>query len=239
MTAPELQAGDVSARAAGSPRRPPGGRAVATAAVALGVLLALSALVASGSTVPLDDRARELFRPNDEWGALQVRVDTVVEGLRPRITGALVVVLAVVLGLVRRSWWPVLSVAAVVTTGALLTLTLKGLVGRADTHGDLGALGGSYPSGHVVMVLLLGGCTALLVREHPGPLAWSLVGLGGAVMAWALLVQTAHWLTDVVGGVLVGVVVLALAPRLPFTPASGSATAGPPRRSRAARTRPR
>jgi membrane-associated phospholipid phosphatase len=44
-------------------------------------------------------------------------------------------------------------------------------------------------------------------------------------VGWALLVQTAHWFTDVVGGVLVAVVALALAVRLPFTRGRGSAPA--------------
>ena len=240
MTERQLPAGGTSSGATGSPRRrPPAGTAGAIAAVALVALLALSVLVATGRTVPLDDWVRELFRPHDQWGDLQVRVDTVVEGLRPRNSGALLLIVTAVVAVVRRSWWPVASVAAVVAAGAVLTLVLKAVVGRADTHGDLGALSGSYPSGHVVMVLLLVGCTVLLVRERPGPLAWSLVGLGGAVMAWALLVQTAHWLTDVVGAVLIGVLVLSLAARLPFTPTTGSGTSRPADRSPAARTTPR
>lgn len=240
MTARQVQAGDTTSRATWSPRaRPPGGPAVAVAAVALVALLVLSVLVATDRTVPLDDWARQLFRPHDHWGDLQVRVDTVVEGLRPRNSVALLVVVTAVVAVVRRSWWPVVSVAAVGAAGALLTLVLKGVVGRADTHGDLGSLSGSYPSGHVVMVLLLAGCTVLLVREHPGPLAWSLVGLAGAVMAWALLVQTAHWLTDVLGAVLIGVVVLSLAPRLPFRRTTGPGAPPPDGRSPAPPTTPR
>lgn len=239
MTTRPQQADSASAPVVDAPRRRPGRGAVTAAAVALAALVVLSVLVATGRTQALDDWAKELFRPHDQWGDLQVRVDTIVEGLRPRNSGALLVVVTAVVAVVRRSWWPVVSVAAVVTAGALATVVLKAVVGRADTHGDLGTLSGSYPSGHVLLVLLLAGCTVLLVRERPGPLAWSLVGLAGAVMAWALLVQTAHWLTDVVGAVLIGVAVLALAPLLPFTPAAGSGPFRPDERTPAPRSTPR
>lgn len=197
------------------------GRVLAACTAALVVL---SVLVATGRTAALDDWARELFRPHDQWGTLQVQVDTIVEGLRPRNALALLVGVTALAALARRSWWPAVSVAVVVAVGAGITLLLKVVVGRADTHGEVGLLSGSYPSGHVVTVLLLAGCTALLLRERPGVTAWSVVAAAGGVMAWALLVQTAHWLTDVVGAVLVGAVVLTLATRLPFTRAAGSPT---------------
>ena len=190
-------------------------------------LVILSVVVAADRTVALDSWARELFRPDDEWGRLQVQVDVIVEGLRPRNAGALLALVTAAVALWRRSWSPVVCVALVFATGIAMTLALKAIVGRADTHGQLGTLGGSYPSGHVVVLFLLTGCIVLLVWEHPSRLAWSLVGAVALVMAWALLVQTAHWLTDVVGAVLIGVLILSVAGRMPFTGAVSSPSAGP------------
>jgi undecaprenyl-diphosphatase len=194
-------------------------------AVALVVLAVLTVLVATGLTHGLDDRVRELFRPGDQWGDLQVRVDTIVEGLRPPITATLLLLATVVAVVLRRSWWPAVFVAVTMGSAVALTGALQLTVGRADTHGDLGPLGGSFPSGHVVTVMVAAGCAALLARESPGWLAWTLVGLAGGIMGWALLVQTAHWSTDVVSGLLLGTAVLAVAVRLPFTRGRGSAPA--------------
>ena len=214
-----------------SPGQPPDHHRVATAVglAALAGLVVLSALVATGVTDGLDDRVRELFRPGDHWGDLQMRVDLVVEGLRPPVTLVLLGLAGLVAALARRSWWPLVSVGA--TLGVLLALVtgLKLTVGRADTHGDLGTLGGSYPSGHVATVLVAAGCVALLVRRRPGVLAWLLVALVTGVMAWALLVQTAHWFTDVLGGLLVGLVTLSVAVRLPFTRAGAGVPGEEPR----------
>ena len=99
-------------------------------------------------------------------------------------------------------------------------------------------LGGSYPSGHVLMVLLLAGCIVLLVWRTPG-LSRGRSWASGPVMGWALLVQTAHWLTDVVGAVLMGVVVSGFAPRLRFMRAGRLGTSGPGGRTPGPRSTPR
>lgn len=212
------------------PGPPPGLVGVLLLAAALG---ALTVLVAIGATTQLDNWVKELFRPHDEWGDLQVRVDAVVEGLRPGNTLAVLAAVATVVSLVRRSWWPLVCTAGVVAAGVVLTAGLKAAVARPDTHGVVESWRGSYPSGHVAMVLLLGGCTVMLLQRRPGAFAWSLVTLAGAVMAWALLVETAHWFTDVVGGVLVAATVLTAGRHLPFTRAGGDPRGGRPDGGRA------
>jgi hypothetical protein len=190
---------------------------------ALVALVVLAVLVATGVTHGLDDRVRELFRPGDQWGDLQVQVDPIHEWFRPPITGGLLLLATAVAVVLRRSWWPAVCVAVTAGTAVGLAGVLGLTIDRADTHGDIGPLGGSFPSGHVVTIITAAGCVALLSRGRPGRLAWTLVGLAGGVVGWALLVQTAHWFTDVVGGVLVAVVALALAVRLPFTGRDGAA----------------
>lgn len=184
---------------------------------ALAALGVLSVLVATGRTEHLDDAVSELFRPGGDWGLLQRRVDVVVEGLRPVVVLPLLALLSACVSLLRRSWWPLACTGLATGLAVAGTVGLKAAVGRVDYHGDLGALGGSFPSGHVVTLVVAASCVALLVRERPGRWAWSLVALAAATMSWALLVQTAHWFTDVLGGLLLGTAVVAVAVRLPFT----------------------
>jgi membrane-associated phospholipid phosphatase len=188
------------------------------AASATGFLV-LTILVAAHMCDRVDLWARHLFRPHDEWGDLQIRVDLIVEGLKPRNAALFLALLVAGTALARRSWRVVLCTGLVAGLGAGLTLAAKVAVRRLDPHGELGGIGGSYPSGHILAVLLVAGCTLLVLRRRPGWRGWTVVGLVGAVMAWALLVQAAHWLTDVVGAVLLGIAILAGATLLPFQPA--------------------
>jgi len=225
MTARETDTPSPAARPA---PRPPLGRGATIVALGAGVaLVVLTVLVATGGTARVDEWAKSFFRPREEWGRLQVQVDVLVEGLRPRNSAALLILGTVLVAARRRSWWPVACAAVVGATGTALTLGLKAAVGRVDTHGEVGPTGGSFPSGHVVVLLMAAGCLALLLRQRPGRMAWFLVGLAAGTMAWALLVQTAHWLTDVVGALLIGVLVLSVAQGLPFTHAGRSPAAGP------------
>ena len=178
-------------------------------------LLALTLLVATGAADAVDRSVRLLFRPDDEWGDAQIRVDGMVNLLSPQTCVAVLAVVAAVVALRRRSWRPLVRAAATALAAGLLTVGLQLLVGRPDTHGDVSSLGGSYPSGHVAMILVAGGCLALLRRGPPGAIAWSLAVSPGVLLAWAILVQTGHWFTDVLGAVLVAALVLSLAARLP------------------------
>jgi membrane-associated phospholipid phosphatase len=176
----------------------------------------LTVLVATRATGSLDLWTTAFFRPHDHWGDLQIRVDAIVEGLKPANCAALVALLMAVISVRRRSWRPVVCTGLVGVVGAGLTLGVKVIVRRLDTHDQIGGIGGSYPSGHVVGVLVVAGCMALVLRRRPGWLGWAPVALVSMLMAWALLVQTAHWLTDVGGSVLLGVGVLTAATWLPF-----------------------
>jgi membrane-associated phospholipid phosphatase len=162
----------------------------------------------------LDDAARELFRPDDRWGELQIRVDYVVEGLKPPVTLALLLVAGLAISAARRSRRGGLLVVGLVVGTVIVTRVLQALVGRADTHGEVADLGGSFPSGHTValMVCVGGLFIASTGRLRPSACAWCAVA--AAAMGLSLLVQAAHWLTDVVGGILLGVVILSVASAL-------------------------
>ncbi len=185
-------------------------RAAVLAVCAASAFVVLSALVDTHVTHGIDAAARWLFRPHDEWGDTQIRADVVVEGFKPRNILLLLPVIAVGSSIWRRSWRPAAYGALIGVSLVALTLLSKLAIQRADPHGLVVDHGGSFPSGHTVSVLVCVGGALLILRERPRWWEWSFVGLAGAVMGWALLVQAAHWLTDVVGGALLAVTLLAL-----------------------------
>ena len=105
---------------------------------------------------------------------------------------------------------PLVFAAATGALAVVLTLATKTVLSRSDGHGDLHGFASSYPSGHLVMLLVSAGCLLLLF----GPLArwwWAALGLLVTSMGVAILVVAMHWLTDVVASALLGVTVLCLA----------------------------
>ena len=191
-------------------RRDIRGRTAAAVLCFLG-FLCLAALVATEVTLRLDIAVRELFRPDDVWGTIQIRVDVIVEGLRPRNAALILVSAGVFAAFRRRSWRPLAYAALIGACGSVLILASKLLLHRTDPHDDLVTVGGSFPSGHVALLLVCLGGAVLVLTEHSRWWAWLLVALVELSMALALLFQAAHWLTDVVGGVLLAVPVLLVA----------------------------
>jgi membrane-associated phospholipid phosphatase len=209
----------------------------ATGAVAY---LLITVLVAGGATERVDVAAREYFRPDDVWGDLQIRFDVIVESLKPVRLTPLFVLFALAVSAHRRSWRPAAYAALVLVAAGVPALVTKVLPRRTDPHDDLSSIG-SFPSGHTLVLLICLGAALLLVHRRPPPWEWLLVRAADAVMALALLVQGTHWLTDVIGGALLGVAVLAatcgssLRARGPESTDDGT---GPPSRPRSAAPRP-
>jgi undecaprenyl-diphosphatase len=121
--------------------------------------------------------------------------------------------------------WPgvLLSLMAPAVTLAVVELLLKPLVARQVP----GSTSFNYPSGHLAVVAALAVCLVLIVHATTArPAVRALVvlcaGLLVLVMAWARLVETAHYFSDVVGGVATGVAVtLAAALLLDHRPRAG------------------
>jgi undecaprenyl-diphosphatase len=118
------------------------------------------------------------------------------------------VTLAAVAGvlLVRRR---LVALAAFIVAEALssfLSALLKALVGRPrPPDGAVHSVGSSFPFGHASYGAVT--CIALvLLFTSPGRRAgwWGLAALGIAAMAWSRTYLQVHWLSDVVGGVLLG-----------------------------------
>jgi membrane-associated phospholipid phosphatase len=82
-------------------------------------------------------------------------------------------------------------------------------VGRPDTHGTTAdSHGGSYPSGHIIAVVVCLGLVVLMTQPRARRWVWLVPALVGGLMGVCILVQAAHWSTDVVGGGLLAVGVL-------------------------------
>lgn len=126
------------------------------------------------------------------------------------LVGVLVVPIAIVVGLLiaRRRWAALFSVLAAVLSAGVVQL-LKNLFGRARPEDILVMADfGSFPSGHVANAATVAATFVLvfgLRRDR-----WWLWMLGAAWIVAMALSRTylgAHWVTDTVGGALVGLAV--------------------------------
>jgi membrane-associated phospholipid phosphatase len=181
--------------------------------IAIGSATALSllaVLVRLGVLNAFDLTFCQWARPDDVWGTAQLRADVVVQGLRPAVTASLLTAYTLAYCVGRRTFRPAIFVGcAGLATGAL-TLATKAAIARPDPHGSFANVGGgSFPSGHVTSVVICLGMAALVARQHPGWWIWIIPALGGALMGVSLLLEAAHWFTDVVGGGLLATTVLA------------------------------
>ncbi|WP_406832172.1 phosphatase PAP2 family protein [Pedococcus sp. KACC 23699] len=176
--------------------------------VALGVLVATGASQASEAGVISE------LRPHDAWGPAQVRWSPWMSRLRPERMYLVLTVTTLAASAWRRSARPAIFATTLAGTSVVLTLVSKLALDRPDPHGFVTGSGGSYPSGHMVAVLVcLAGCQMILwprVRWW----GWLPVALAGTLMAVALLVSAAHWPTDVLGGGLLSFAIVAAASSL-------------------------
>ncbi|MGH8773942.1 MAG: phosphatase PAP2 family protein [Jiangellaceae bacterium] len=158
-----------------------------------------------------DSIIREWARPGDVWGTAQARADYVVEGLRPAVLAGLLTLFTVAFCVIRRSLRPAIFVGGVWMLHAALAVAAKVAVGRPDPHGTVDNDGGSFPSGHTTSVIVCLGLAVLVAHPRAGRWFWLVPAFGGCLMGASLLVQAAHWSTDVVGGGLLATGVLAAA----------------------------
>ena len=177
----------------------------------LGAFTALAVSVHLGLLNTLDAIVREWARPHNVWGTSQLRADLVVEGMRPVVMAALLAAFTVAYCIKRQSLRPVLFVGGVGLTTVALTLATKAMVARPDPHGLIGNEGGSFPSGHMIGVIVALGIVVMLAQPPVGRWVWLIPALAGGLMGASLLLQAAHWSADIVGGGLLATGALAIA----------------------------
>lgn len=171
----------------------------------------LGALVATGATRALDTGVIHDLRPRDAWGPSQIRWSPWMARLQPQRMYLALTVTTLATSVWRRSAWPAVFATTLAGASVALTLATKLALDRPDPHGYVTGSGGSYPSGHVVAVVVcLAGCLLVLwprVRWW----GWLPVALAATLMAVALLVSAAHWPTDVIGGGLLSLAIVSAA----------------------------
>ena len=174
----------------------------------LGTLLAAIAL---GTYLTIDEGAAEPYALDSWWHDLMV--DVAPEALitlahvMNRIGGgwiAILVVPAVVaIGLLlAKRWRSAVFALAAFAASAVLVQLLKQLFGRARPE-DMLVLSdyGSYPSGHTANAATI---AVVLCVLFPRMWMYALGVLWVLTMALSRTVLAVHWLTDTVGGALVG-----------------------------------
>jgi membrane-associated phospholipid phosphatase len=188
------------------PRRSP---ALLLALAGSAAFVALTVAVATGRTAQWDQRIREWGRPGDSWGPNQkvaLHAVSIMDPVRAALGLALVTVL---ICLVRRSLRPAMLAVMVGVTGSLVSLGAKLAFDRPNPLNTANEHGGSYPSGHVQTILLTTGLALLLA--FPRPRWWMWLGplSLGCVMSLANVLIAMHWTSDLAGGGLLAVIVLA------------------------------
>ena len=193
------------------------------AAVGAAVFVLTTVLVWSDATERLDRQARDLFRPDDVWGPAQMRLGPLIDGFAPPRMLALLAVVTVAAVAVRRSTRPLLVALVLLLTTIVPAGAVKFAAARVDPHGAMSAVGGSYPSGHMVALIACAGGCLLVWETRVHWFLWVPIAALAIGMALALLYSAAHWLTDVVGGAALAVAALGVTGLLVSTDHDGRA----------------
>lgn len=151
------------------------------------------------------------FNGRREWPALRLSADLYDKVGQRTVTIPLLLIVAGVLGRRHGTWRPVLLSIWMVVSLNLVVGGLKVLVGRAKpSSGSADVLSGGiiFPSGHSSNMVLTGGLIIYLLKRYTDhPPVRRLTVLVAALTTITVLVslyRDTHWLTDLLGGALVG-----------------------------------
>lgn len=192
---------------------------IRNAAIAMGIFTLITVdVLHSGPLTEIDATIARWQRPDfPEWADWAIyNLDHL--GLRG-LTALCLLTLAIYLGRTFRSWRPInLSLLSLLALNLVVGLA-KLEFGRTKPklQVDLLDAGGmSYPSGHASNAILTWGLFAYLAVKYSRPSTfrtylaiWSVTGTTILVVFISLLRNT-HWLSDLVGGVSIGAVLLLL-----------------------------
>ncbi|MGO4601017.1 phosphatase PAP2 family protein [Terrabacter sp. 2YAF2] len=190
--------------------------------LAAGLVVVTASVVQGGPSARLDDLVYALTPGRDNGPAVpDLLALGIVHLATPALGVAALIAVATVLSGRVGGRGPL-----VVAGPALAVLTVTVLLGKAVIpRGAPGygqqvlSDGGSYPSGHTATALICAGVLAEIVsRLHPArrARAWLAAGAWTLLVAAALLWEHFHWLSDVVGSMFLGSLVLWLLLRWPL-----------------------
>jgi membrane-associated phospholipid phosphatase len=184
------------------------GRAVvAGAVVALLSFLALAVGVTQGRLAPTDRQVRALVQQSRTPSVLAAMEAVSLVGGEPGQTA--VVLLGSVVLWRRRAAWLLLLLPGIMAGSGVLQLAAKRALDRPRPNLDPWG----FPSAHVLSLLVLCGCLAYVLGRTVAARRWRALGIGVCVaaigaVAVSRLYLDAHWFSDVLGGLTLGLAYL-------------------------------
>lgn len=201
------------------PRGAPGGSPrLLLAGLVVFVLVSID-VVAGGPFTRLDHRlsdwARSTGLPGRGWKRPWHReLDQLVNFGDREVVGLIVVVAFAVICWKARTLVPFVRLAVLGGVTIVVVVSSKIAFGRqAPPDVQNHDLFRSYPSGHTIAAIVLWGLLAAVVAEYPDagvsrPVAWVLSWLAPLVTMVGMVLRDYHWLSDLVGGAALGVVLV-------------------------------
>lgn len=169
-------------------------------AFALVLLLGAGILVFGNGPLPIDAWWHDLMRAaRTDTGLVIARSLAFIGSLVPMIVIGVSIVTAY---LIARRPWSALAVAATMIVADAFTGLVKTSFSRGrplDSLAETGLL--SFPSGHTTLAASVAVMLALLAGRG---FAWVLASGWILLMGWSRTYLEAHWLTDTIGGALLG-----------------------------------